>query len=223
MPKQKTKTTTKPKPKRNPNLLPTQNFTEDHFKPYAEAIGRATLAWNSLHEALGLVFWAITGEEDGFLALGLWNEIRVDRTKRDILLAAIKATQEDSDKWRKQSESVDFLCVKSGQIEDSRNNAVHSPLSFSLVSGEVLPSVHQGNARAIRLNGHDVLKEFERLYETALLLRDYALVIEDAFRAEPSSWPEIPKLPDPGGSKKNPQRPLAVPVKQSRRPQPSLP
>ena len=221
-------------PMRNPNLLPTQTFLEPHFNPYALAIGQANLAWNSLHEALGLVFWALTGEEHGALSLRIWNELNNDRAKRDLLLAASRVAFEvyDDNDWKKRkpdlekprNDAIDryltlkFLFDKTKSIEEDRNNAIHAPLVWHLLANEIKPATHQGNARAKKLNELDVLLEFKKLHASAIVLRDYALIIEKSLRDEPSTWPQTPKLPDQGGSKKNPRSRQAPPSARSRQP-----
>ncbi|WP_144295936.1 hypothetical protein [Ancylobacter novellus] len=190
-------------------MLPRQTYSDDRFTPYAAAIGRATLAWNALHEALGLVLWAMTGEDDGVVALAIWNSLKSDRTKRDILIAASAAIYE-SKKWdfdnddsaqidisRLTKENLDilFLCDSCTQIEEDRNNAVHSPLLYNYADQRVDPFSHQGNTRAQKLIGYDLLSSFDLLRERAILLRDFALSVEKSMRDERLPWPNRPELP----------------------------
>lgn len=210
-------------PRRKPNLLPSQTYSEKHFEHHVAAIGRANLAWNSLHEALALVFWSLTGELNGVVALAIWNRLGSDRAKKDILaaaaaanFAALKWDIENDDLNEKEQrigtitrehDAIKFLCDESNKLENDRNNAIHAPLSWHILSQTVQSSSHQGNTRAHNLREKDVLLEIDRLYKTALLLRDFALNLEFSLRDEQAAWPERPRMPDRGGAKLSLPRP----------------
>jgi hypothetical protein len=65
-------------------------FTAKKFRPYALAIGEATLSWNDLHVELGMLYATVSdgGWVDRYFII--WNTLRNDGAKRDILMAAAK-------------------------------------------------------------------------------------------------------------------------------------
>jgi hypothetical protein len=180
-------------------------FTERRFRPYTIAIGEATLAWNDLHENLGVLFGECVEGAKIITTLEIWHALLNDRSKREILKAAAETLR-----YSDLIENVRWLVARCQELEDDRNNATHAPLWAPYIPGtntrHVKPASESGNRRAARLATKDVLKEYFRVRDTAALLRDYCaglsltlFNLKIGFR--PSSWPERPKLPDRGGSK----------------------
>ena len=64
-------------------------FTEKQMLPYVIAIGQLTLAWNDLHEKLGMLFCVAMGGGWAHRWAALWNAASFDRPKRKLLEAAI--------------------------------------------------------------------------------------------------------------------------------------
>jgi hypothetical protein len=180
-------------------------FTERRFRPYTTAIGEATLAWNDLHENLGVLFGESFEGSKVITTLEIWNALTNDRSKREILKAAAETSR-----YADLTENVIWLVARCQELEDDRNNAIHSPLWAPYIPGtntrHVKPASESGNRRAARLATKDILKEYYRVRDTAALLRDYCAGISlTLFNLrigfQPSSWPDRPKLPDRAGSK----------------------
>ena len=75
--------------------LKKHRFTEKGFLPYVTAIGQLALAWNDLHEKLGMMFVVLMG--GGWVSLpgAIWQSSHYDRPKRAMLKAAILNQTED--------------------------------------------------------------------------------------------------------------------------------
>jgi len=67
-------------------------YTAKKFRPYALAIGEATLSWNDLHVELGMLFVTVSGGGYANYYFELWNSLTNDGAKRNILMAAAKAS-----------------------------------------------------------------------------------------------------------------------------------
>ena len=150
--------------------------------------------------------------------LQVWNAISNDRAKRDMLLAAAKATFVDMAIYqtglqKKSYESIKWLFDETNRLEEDRNNVIHAPLFRSLGSKEVYPASAFGNKRAMRLDNKHLLKEYQRIRDTAHMLRNYAASIHDPMNEPRLAWPNIPKLPDRGAAKRPPPAPQGSAVK----------
>jgi hypothetical protein len=176
---------------------PSIPFTSSAFQPYAIALGRLALAWNDLHLSLQmLLFCTVMG--GGFInpALSIWNALKVDRSQRDILKAAANA-QTLNGGSKELAEEIKWICDRTDRIEDLRNDALHSPLWGIVVSTEkpsIQPVSGLGHVRAGKLQGKDLLVEFNRCRATATALRDYATKLDFAV-CRNRSFPGRPVLP----------------------------
>ncbi len=194
------------------------SFNERQFEPFIRAIGQSTLLWNDLHEWLGHLYTIAMGAGYVTVYLRAWNAITNDRAKRDMLLAAAQFTFVDeagrfqTDLQRKSFDAIKYLCDESRKLEDDRNNAIHAPLRSSYTGRrEVYAASAFGNIRARNLENKYLLKEYERLRDTARLLRNYAAEVHDPMCGKPLAWPDTPKLPDRGGTKRPPPHPPTPP------------
>jgi hypothetical protein len=201
-------------------------FTEKEFEPHVKAIGQLLLAWNDLHEKLALLFvFALGG---GFInrPAALWNAVRNDMGKRQLLAAVIDEipNNEIGERTKLRSE-IKWIVTKTNELEGFRDDAAHTPLGYSyplsegplssllsMASGIFAESL-MGNKRAQRVNRErmDLLAEFEWARQRIIILRDYAMAIDLAWGNEQLPWPDRPKLPNPpprlgpqraGGSRK---------------------
>lgn len=171
-------------------------YTARKFRPYALAIGEAMLSWNDLHEELGMLFWTVSGGGFGNLPLGIWHSITNDRAKRNILMAAARASLNQSvEREKKAFEEVKWIFDKVGELAGDRNAATHAPLSSTLTTSDVFPQAGFGNRLAQKLDGRDVLAEYRRLRDTAIRLRDYCGRLGDAIARARATLPARPKLP----------------------------
>jgi hypothetical protein len=200
--------------------------TSKTFYPYALAIGQVAIAWNELQEALGLLFCSIMGGGAANQFLAIWQSLKADRAKRDLLLAAAKQfdmrAPSSTAFGTKLLAEVKWICSEMDSLEDYRNNAVHSPL-FASGTRTVGPTTGLGNVRALRLAAHDdVLREFRWCRDYAMLLTEHVLALGLMFGDHGRAWPDRPKRPNRGDTKKRKQ-PRQAPPKEHpppRRPSP---
>jgi hypothetical protein len=176
---------------------PSVSVTHPIFRPYAIALGQLALAWNDLHLALAMLFCTVMG--GGFVNqfLDIWNTLKSDRSQREILLAAAKSTFVNGGGSQKLAEEIEWICKRADALEDSRNDALHSPLwatprgpGTSIVS----PVVGLGHVRANKPLGKNLLTEFRWCRECSTLLRDYATELDFAV-CRGRALPDRPKLP----------------------------
>lgn len=198
-------------------------FTERSYKPYTAAIGQFVLAWNDLHEKLGLLFIAILVVEqrgsradvDDHMAMerwsGLWSAPTFDRPKRDLLRALLNPFIEDDFRHRPRFvEDISWILDKAIALEGLRNDAVHAPLMWigkipliRMLGGhgelDVIPNVALGNQRAVSLakkGQRELAKEFRWGRDTVAALRDFTVALRAAVAFEHNPWPRRPSLPD---------------------------
>jgi hypothetical protein len=143
-----------------------------------------------------MLFCTVMG--GGFVnpAMSIWNALKVDRSQRDILKAAANA-QTLNGGSKELAKEIKWICDRTDTIEDLRNDALHSPL-WGIVVAKKKPSIQPvsglGHVRAAKLQGKDLLVEFNWCRATAIALRDYATKLDLAFcRNEP--LPSRPVLP----------------------------
>jgi hypothetical protein len=154
-------------------------FTERAFKPYAVAIGQFCLAWNDLHERLGILFLALCSarrlrpgrasksrmnatvdEANSFsVHAAVWHSGHYDRPKRDMLRAAVE-TVWVADEHPKMAEGLRDLLNRTDELENTRNTIVHTPFQWGPPYFEdqprgrpgVRPNLFLGNKRAQKLS-----------------------------------------------------------------------
>jgi hypothetical protein len=192
-------------------------FTERDFEPYALAIGQFCLAWNDLHERLGMLFsllcagkhsqprrWtkATVGKYSRYINsfsvhAAIWHSGHYDRPKRDMLRALIGGLQETS--FPKLAEGILELLNHTDTLENTRNRIVHTPFQwappyvFEQPPGPmgVRPNVFLGNKRARELSKlsfqKNILDEIKLAHATALALRDHAVLTESALSSGDAS------------------------------------
>jgi hypothetical protein len=207
--------TTPPKRKRH-----SQRYTSPEFKPYVTALGQLALAWNDLQESLKALFWTLMnpppkeGDAVNYLPLQIWSSIKSDRAQREMLKTAINHLQID---WNRRTLVVElnWLVDRANDLEDLRNDAIHSPL-FSVDkslygtwagSEKIAPAWWLFNPRAKKLSERtNLLSTFRYCRDTAIILADYAQLIDQALINPGHAWPGRPSLPN-NPPKKGPQAP----------------
>jgi hypothetical protein len=208
--------------KRQVRVRHAKRYTAPEFRPYVIALGQLSLAWNDLQESLGALFWTIMSPrplEGAFVhrePLFVWHAIKSDRSQRKMLQAAINNMTMDWGRPLLVTET-NWIIDRANALEDSRNDAIHSPLFLAvglgaIKQGGVRPADWQFNPRAIKLaKRDDLLAEFRYCRDTAITLADYAHLIDLALINYPTrSWPERPELPN--------RRPRKNPLSRPRRP-----
>lgn len=196
--------------KRAPRPAGAAQFTSKEFKPYALAIGQIALAWNELHEMLGMLFRHLMGDEIDDRLVYVWQSAAFDRPKRAMLEAAINniSVSEERNNPRAK-EDIIWLIRRVDALEDDRNNAIHAPLYvkhglvLALLGGAPGIAVEDvwGNKRAEKLKGKNLLTEYRWCRDMAVVLRDYGEAIYDAWgfgKGRRHAWPEKPQLPNRG-------------------------
>jgi hypothetical protein len=174
---------------------PTWEDLDKRFEPYALQLGWLAYSWNSLHDKLGRLFWVLTGIKDGRIPLAIWNAVQNDRTQREMVRALAETVLADR---KREWEDISWMLGKAQELEDRRNDALHSPLTFIVdPDGTTLSSNWpSGNRRAMKLKDKDLLKEFEWYGLTANVLAKYAWRVSYSLRApEQMPWPDKPELP----------------------------
>lgn len=162
----------------HPSRITKRSYTGRLFSKHALAVGRLTLAWNSLHEQLGKLFWTITGG-DSAVVLSAWHSLKSDRSQRDMLKAAANSRFGDGDEGKKISELLKLIDKTSAM----RDAAVHGPMSLRLHDGKwsATPNHLFGNLKAKQLLQYDqLLEELRRTTDTLVSLEGYTAQIDGA-------------------------------------------
>jgi len=185
---------------------------------YTQALGRVAQSWNYLHEMLGQLFATIVGA-DRFVAEAIWYSVRSDLAQREMLRAAIVASNQRQpfrfptakDDLTEMIDKVNFLSV-------SRNDAIHAPISIALGPNiEIIPAYFRGNPRAMSLLGKDILKEFAWYEARADVLSRYVISCQKAFLSL-APWPDKLLMPLLTPNKTQKRSPRQTPPKQSQPP-----
>jgi hypothetical protein len=157
-------------------------FTDRVYRPYALAIGQFCLAWNDLHERLGIIFvlLCVTKRATSFrikrvtsktlaamhyqansmsVHAAIWNSAHYDRPKRDMLKGLLENISPDliNPGLLRDMQSLN---TEVGKLEELRNSAVHTPFLWGPpYSGEqsgsrkgVRPNLFLGHSRAKKLS-----------------------------------------------------------------------
>jgi hypothetical protein len=115
-----------------PFVLPTDEQRHEAFDAYAVAVGRVSVVWNHLHFRLGGLFAVIIGG-DAELVLAAWDSVENDRTKREMLRAAINAASPE--RWKQTPKAPDdllWVLRRANALSDVRNDAMHALVSIRL-------------------------------------------------------------------------------------------
>ena len=195
---------------RRPQLPKRAKYTEKHFRPYVIAIGQVAPSWNDLCNRLGNLFWILLGAGFSEVPLAVWNSVPSDRSQRKMLRDMAKVAVRHfsiDEKYPSAADDIKWLIGEAEKLEDTRNDAIHSPLlTFPPLSGggpdqapalarQIIPDFGLGNPRARKLAEKDLLAEFRWCRDTAIVLRDYCDRVADALLGPPKSWPQRPRLP----------------------------
>jgi hypothetical protein len=211
--------------KRRPYGWKGDRFTEAAYKSHVKAIGQLALAWNDLHERLGEIFVVVMegntaedNEDNLFQIAAVWSAANSDRTKREMLEAAVKfAPKLEGGPFPRLADDIKWLIGRSTALEDTRNDVIHAPLvslhttvrtAFDLPA--VMPNLLLQNSRAGKLarknSSIELSVDFRWCRDSILLLRDYAISLRLGLTVEGRTWPERPRLPNRGQKKNPPSR-----------------
>lgn len=183
-------------------------YTEQQMVPYAVALGQLVLSWNDLHERLASLFWTTMGGGWIDRPIAVWNSVNFDRARRGLLRAAVGSAAREQAEHPSLVDDVKWLLDRCDELEEARNNAVHSPLLLVRIGidhtraaatrSRAVPDVLLRNPRALKLQQKDLLSEFRRVRASVLVLRDFAVRIDRALTADGAVWPRRPTLPNRG-------------------------
>lgn len=179
---------------------------EEAFDLYTAAVGRVAAAWNRLHDRMENLFCKIMNADSELLS-AVWHSTYSDRSQRQMLEAAIKASK-PLPLWGHlpdtANEDLLWLMKRSHSLSDKRDEAVHAPCwYFEETAGgiDVIVSAYSKHRRARALEGKDLLIEFdwlERYIRELILFTDSAAITIPYARAAQHgpSWPQKPRVPD---------------------------
>jgi hypothetical protein len=202
-----------------------QRYTAPEFRPYVTALGQLALAWNDLQESLAGLFWTSmlngppqAGDIVDYRPLRIWQAVKSDRYQKDMLRAIIQHSKID---WKRPAlvDDAKWLLGQAESLENSRNDAIHSPLFFAERSiyglstdKKIRPADWLFNPRAVSLaKRSDLLAEFRYCRDTAISLSDYARAMDSALVHPKRPWPGRPRLPNRGDGQGAKYRPRTKP------------
>lgn len=191
---------------------------DELLAPYMFQLGCAVDGWNTLHEALAMLFHVILYPQASVkssIPYAIWYSTQSDRTQREMLRAAALARFTDKEtKFPHARDDIVWLLNEANTLSDKRNNAVHSPLTISRrweyskpVETKVVAQDFFGHPRASRLRNKDILDEYQWATECADVLGLFASKLTRPLTDESESWPDRPLLPNRGDKKPHPPGP----------------
>ncbi len=175
------------------------------LNPHAERIGKISLAWNELHEQLGMIFWKITGITNGLVAGAIWGSSPSDLQQRSMLRAAVAHTFKTKSKYY-----IDLIWMldEIDRISFNRNTAIHIALTFIVDhSGTTLATspLPLQNKYGKALKDKDILVELTLYQERIYALTRYAGQLYAAILS-PKHWPWPNKPVMPTREQKDPRK-----------------
>lgn len=200
-------------------------LTHKSFRPYAIAVGQAALAWNQLQESLGELFSSVVrieAADDLGIIRTIWNSMESDRAQRKMIRAALNRLANHEEISIEAHMQIKWLLDEADKLSDDRNDAIHSPLESltgsvtlapvigrpSVSTTHVRPQSRSGHPRAKKLAGKNLLDEFRRCRDTALVLSKHCTVVRWGLHREkngkPQAWSKTPRLPNRGQKSRSP-------------------
>jgi hypothetical protein len=194
-------------------VWPSEQVRDEALNAYYLAVGKASYAWNDLHERLADLYVMLTVQarptpditeaaDPRGAAFSKWYKPRNDGRQRRMLRGLIKVgVDDDRSACPTAGQDILWLLDSVDNLAKERNDAVHAPVSLYIDtreggSAEVRPANWNGNPRAASLVGRKLLEEFERCQETATLLSDFTAAIQASLMfPNQVGRPRCPKLP----------------------------
>jgi hypothetical protein len=170
---------------------PTSAEISSALRPYAEAIGRANIQWNNLQQQFATFFWTVF-EGNNEEAIAVWHAITSDRTQRLMLKEASKIkfivrahhpsilTDEQADRSYAIYDRIEFLLDQAQKFEDTRNNAIHSPIRVNCTIDHFHVYLDRENFRAqafvekLKHNNLTIVDELNYLERSLSTLNKFA-------------------------------------------------
>jgi hypothetical protein len=150
---------------------------------------------------MGRLFVQIVGGHDRDVTLGVWYSSYSDRSQRQMLEAAIKASSRDT-AWERLPTNAkdDLLWLMDGANDFARirNEAIHAPCSLIVdeQGSAMAANIMSGHRRAKSLTGKQVLTEFDRLERYAEALARFTYGAWLAMTSDNATWPQKPSAPN---------------------------
>jgi len=174
----------------------------DIYGPVATELGHAVIAWNRMHDNLGLLFTQVLGlkakEPTKMLAaLAVWHSSDNDRIMREALLEA--AAARFSGRRKAIFEDIKWLVDRARSLAADRNTAVHA--LFKIIeesdgSFKVVPDADSGHPKSLKLKNADLVAEFKSYALCATLLSHHAeMIAGHLWNSHEYAWRERPVLP----------------------------
>jgi hypothetical protein len=169
------------------------DFRTEYYRPYAQALGEIALVWNDFHVTLSDLFWAVSKVPNGLMPDAIWNSLKSDRSQREALKSLVELKIDGHNLSLETREEILWVLKKADSLEDLRNDALHAPM-YNSESGMVFAWHHLGNKRAKKLEGKNLIAEYNWFYETTLVLREYTQKLSGNLRFPSDPVPARPKL-----------------------------
>jgi len=177
---------------------PSLPFTDKAFRPYAwpseRLPSRGTICTSRCRSCFESILSVGNFNMGPFQAI--WQKITNDRMQRNVLVAVAKEATLALASGA-QFEDIKWLCDQATNLEDFRNDALHSPLwGIGTQAGpDIAPVTGLGHPRATKLYGKDLLAEFRLCRDSITTLRNYAMQIDECLQRRHGVWPKRPKMP----------------------------
>jgi hypothetical protein len=121
-------------------------YTAKKFRPYALAIGEPTLSWNDLHVERGMLFVTVSGGGLANYYFEIWNSLRNDSAKREILMAAARVSLNPAlERDQRAFQEVKWIVDEVGKLTGDRNMVAHAPLTSTRSASHVFPNAWPGD------------------------------------------------------------------------------
>ena len=182
--------------------IPSDAEIREVYLPYVQAVGEVAHSWNYLIESLGELFAEVVNKDERRVVLATWFSVPSDRMQMSMLKGALTASAED--RWLprlpRAREDLIWLVDRANSLADDRNNAVHAPCTLFVTGegAEMGASFWSGNPRARKLEGKQLLAEFQYCRDYAERLTKFARYTWSALASEKVSWPDRPDTPQRG-------------------------
>jgi hypothetical protein len=196
--------------------MPTDVEVQVAFAAYVSAVGKVAHAWNYLHERLGHLFARIVGGRDRAITAAVWYSTYSDRSQREMLEAAIRASNDPAFARLPKTAKNDLLDLldRIRDLGGNRDNAIHAPCVLTVgPNGTQMATSHlSGHRRAKNLVGKTLIDECDWIERYAQALSRFTVQATDALEYADATWPERSPTPD--------RKPKKVARPKSNRPSP---
>lgn len=165
------------------------------LEEFRSLVGRVTLQWSTLQEALAELFAEVVSPQNHSIGLAIWNVLQSDRNQRDQLRAAVSEAFEESST---AAAEIAWVLDRINECATDRNRITHSPFTLRWNDGDpyVVTSTVTRNRRANQLAGRDLITEAAACHERLVKLSVYAVRLREALETDTpaAAWPPRPAI-----------------------------